>query len=158
MDARDNAGRTPLHRVARLAEVEQVMLLVSRGADTGLRDHWGRRPLDLIRGNGLVELYGGHCRKSLERLLGGFLTAKVVAVRPDSLVMQVESVHWKYPDAEREAKERGTFTLPRGLFRKVPEAGDCLRCAKGVSPVLDEVWDKAWRVARQRDLGIEPER
>jgi hypothetical protein len=90
----------------------------------------------------------------LERLLGGFMTAKVVEVRRDSLVMQVENVHWKFPAAEREAKERGMLMLPRGLFYELPAPGDLIRCAKHLTRDVSE----AWRVARRRDLGIEPQR
>ena len=46
------------------------------------------------------------------------------------------------------------LTVPCGLLRDVPEPGEILRCRKGLSQALDE----AWREARRRELGIEPER
>jgi hypothetical protein len=88
----------------------------------------------------------------LERLLGGFMTARIVEARPDSLIVRVESLHSKYPEAQRRASERGMLTIPCALLHEVPEPGDVVRCRKGLSPALDE----AWRAARRRELGIEP--
>ena len=122
----------------------------SRGADVSIRDHQGRTPLNRV----LTHLPEDNQRELLERLLGGFVTAKVVEARSDSLILRVETFHSKYPEAERQAKERGNLTVPCGLLRDVPEPGEIIRCRKGLSQALDE----AWRDARRRDLGIEPAR
>jgi hypothetical protein len=102
----------------------------------------------------LAHLAEDNQRELLERLLGGFLTVRVVEARPDSLIVQVETLHSKYPEAVRQARERGMLTVPCGLLREVPDPGEILRCRKGLSQALDE----AWREARRRELGIEPER
>ena len=87
--------------------------------------------------------------RALERLLGGFAIAKVIEARPDSLIMRVESVHSIYPEAYWQAKERGLIAIPAGLLREVPEPGHYIGCPRGLSPILDEAWDKAWRVAQE---------
>lgn len=155
IDARDAAGWTPLHCAAFRGRLDEVTLLVSRGANVGLRDVAGNTPLDLA---------WEHCSQqeplpeqrwvALERLLGGFMTARVVDAPPDSLIMQVQTLHLSYPEAEREAKAHGTLTIPRAILREAPEPGDLIVCQKGLSPVLDE----AWRHAHKRDLDIERER
>jgi ankyrin repeat protein len=154
IDARDAAGRTPLHCAARLGRVEAVTQLVSRGADVGIPDNQGRTPLDRVLANRLLDPQDNR-REPLARLLGGFMTAKVVEARPDSLILRVESLHTKYPEAERRATERGTLTVPCGVFRKTPEPGQLVRCEKGLTPGLDEAWSEARRKA---ELGIERER
>jgi hypothetical protein len=150
IDARDAAGETPLHFAAGLGRIKATTFLVSRGADVSIRDHQGRTPLNRV----LTHLPEDNQRELLERLLGGFVTAKVVEARSDSLILRVETFHSKYPEAERQAKERGNLTVPCGLLRDVPELGEIIRCRKGLSQALDE----AWREARRRDLGIEPAR
>ena len=150
IDARDAAGETPLHFAAGLGRVKATTFLVSRGADVSIRDHQGRTPLNRV----LTHLPEDDQRELLERLLGGFVTAKVVEARSDSLILRVETFHSKYPEAERQAKERGNLTVPCGLLRDVPEPGEIIRCRKGLSQALDE----AWRDVRRRDLGIEPAR
>ena len=150
IDARDAAGETPLHFAAGLGRVKATTFLVSHGADVSIRDHQGRTPLNRV----LTHLPEDNQRELLERLLGGFVTAKVVEARSDSLILRVETLHSKYPEAERQAKERGNLTVPCGLLRDVPEPGEIIRCRKGLSQALDE----AWRDARRRDLGIEPAR
>ena len=151
IDARDATGRTPLHCAAGLGRLEEATSLVSRGADVSLLDHEGRTPLDLVRD---MDLLREDYREPLERLLAGFITVKIVEARPDSLILQVESLHVRYSDAERVATERGTLTLPAALLHDVPEVGELIQCRKGLSPVLDEAWSEA----RRRDLGIEPVR
>ena len=146
IDARDAAGETPLHFAAGLGRVKATTFLVSRGADVSIRDHQGRTPLNRV----LTHLP----EDNQQRLLGGFVTAKVVEARSDSLILRVETFHSKYPEAERQAKERGNLTVPCGLLRDVPEPGEIIRCRKGLSQGLDD----AWREARRRDLGIEPAR
>ena len=150
IDARSVAGRTPLHLAAILGRVEEASFLVSRGADLSIRDRNGETPLHLALTN--VEK---HLQEPFTRLLGGFMTAEVVEARPDSLILRVESLHTKYPEAERRATERGTLTVPCGVFRETPEPGQLVRCQKGISPGLDEAWSEARRKA---ELGIERER
>src|SRR5512142_3235563 len=89
-----------------------------------------------------------------KRLLGGFITAQVLEVQANSLRVRVESVHSKYPEAERQATERGALILPCGLLDDVPEPGDILRCAKG----LAHGQDKVWRATHRERLDSEPER
>ena len=83
------------------------------------------------------------------------MTAKVVEAQPDALILRVETIHSKYPEAERQAKEQGTLTVPCGIFPERPEPGNLVRCQKGLSPGLDEAWSEARRKA---ELGIERER
>ena len=124
---------------------------MSRGADVSIRDHEGRTPLErMLEDRHLEE----HLREPLKLLLGGFLAVKVMEAGPDSLIIRVESLHSKYPEAERRATERGTLVVPRGVLRDVPEPGDLIRCRKGLSPALDE----AWSAAHRNDLGHEPMR
>ena len=154
IDARDAAGRTPLHLAADVGRVEATAFLVSRGADVSLRDHEGRTPLDCawkIHAQGILS---EHQREQLERLLAGFMTAQVVEARPDSLILWVESVHSRFTEADRRATERGTLTIPSGAFREAPIPGQLIRCEKGLTPALDEAWNRA----HKRDLGIERER
>jgi hypothetical protein len=101
-----------------------------------------------------MEYLGDEQRELLERLLGGFMTVRVVEARLDSLVVEVESVHSRYPVALRQARERGTLAVPCGVFPEVPEPGDVIRCRKGLTQALDDVW----RQVRRRELGIELER
>ena len=140
IDARDATGRTPLHCAASLGRLEEATSLVSRGADVSLLDHEGRTPLDLVRD---MDLLREDYREPLERLLAGFITVKIVEARPDSLILQVESLHVRFSDAERVATERGTLTIPAALLHDVPEAGELIQCRKGLSPVLDEAWSEA---------------
>jgi hypothetical protein len=155
IDARDPGRRTPLHVAADLGRVEAVTFLVSRGADVSLRDHADRTPRDYVRDDHARGYLSKDLWQSLERLLGGFMTARVVEARPDSLIMRVETIHSKYPEAERRATERGTLIVPCGVFREAPAVGVLVRCEKGLSPSLDE----AWREARRKvELGIERER
>ena len=142
-------GWTPLHCTAFVGRVEEASFLVSRGADVSIRDTNGETPLHVALVN--VEK---HLREPFKRLLGGFMTVKVVEARPNSLVVQVESLHSIFPDAEWRAQERGTMTVPCGIFPEIPKLGDLVGCQKGISPVLDE----AWSHAHKRDLGIERER
>jgi hypothetical protein len=83
------------------------------------------------------------------------MTARIVEVRPDSLILRVESVHTKFSEADRRATERGTLTVPCGVFREAPEPGQLVRCEKGLTPSLDEAWSEA---RRKVELGIERER
>ena len=53
------------------------------------------------------------------------------------------------------ATERGTLTVPCGVFRHAPAVGDLVRCQKGLSPGLDEAWSE---FRRKAELGIERER
>jgi Ankyrin repeats (3 copies) len=160
IDARDDmVGWTPLHCAARHGRLEAATFLVSRGSDVDLRDRDGLTPLDLAREHLRREYPLREQRwEALERLLAGFATAKVIEARSDSLIMRVESVHSIYPEAYWQAKERGLIAIPAGLLRDLPEPGHYIECPRGLSPVLDEAWDKAWRVARRKDLGIEPVR
>ena len=64
--------------------------------------------------------------------------------------MRVESVHSIYPEAYWQAKERGLIAIPAGLLRDLPEPGHYIGCPRGLSPILDEAWDKAWRVGAGR--------
>ena len=155
IDARDAYGRTPLHYAAHLGRGEATTYLVSRGADVSLRDHDGRTPLDLLRTTIRLDPQQEYRWAPLARLLGGFMTARIVEARPDSLILRVESLHTKYPEAERRATERGTLTVPCGVFRETPEPGQLVRCEKGLTPGLDEAWTEARRKA---ELGIERER
>lgn len=154
INARDARARTPLLCAADLGRIHATAFLVSRGADVSICDHHGRTPLALVRRNHRMEYLGDEQRELLERLLGGFMTVRVVEARPDSLIVQVESVHSRYPEAIRRASERGTLAVPCGLFPEAPQPGDVIRCRKGLSQGLDE----AWRQERRRELGIEPER
>jgi hypothetical protein len=160
IDARCVDGWTPLHCAAALGRFEEASFLVGRGADVSIRDRDGLTPLDVARAHHPDEREPLSERRwrALERLLGGFAIAKVIEARPDSLIMRVESVHSIYPEAYWQAKERGLIAIPAGLLREVPEPGHYIGCPRGLSPILDEAWDKAWRVARRKDLGIEPVR
>ncbi len=150
IDARDAAGETPLHFAAGLGRVKATTFLVSRGADVSIRDHQGRTPLNRV----LTHLPEDNQRELLERLLGGFVTAKVVEARSDSLILRVETFHSKYPEAERQAKERGNLTVPCGLLRDVPEPGEIIRCRKGLSQALDEAWRDAQEGSRHRASAV----
>ena len=155
IDARDVRGLTPLHLAARLDRLNETTYLVGRGADVSIRDHNGETPLDHMRMNDPADIQGAARRQSFERLLAGFMTVKVVEARPDSLVVQVETLHSIYPEAEWQATERGTLTVPCGVFHDAPEPGQLVRCEKGLSPGLDEAWSEA---RRKVELGIERER
>ena len=96
-----------------------------------------------------------HLRKPFKRLLGGFMTAEVVEARSDSLILRVETIHSKFPEAERQAKQCGTLTVPCAVVPERPHIGDLVRCEKGLTPGLDEAWSEARRKA---ELGIERER
>jgi Ankyrin repeats (3 copies) len=150
IDARDASGKTPLHNAATLARIDAASFLVSRGADVSLRNRNGETSLHLVPKD--VEK---HLREPFRRLLGGFLTAHVVEARPDSLIVRVETIHSKFPEAERQAKQCGTLTVPCGVFSERPHIGDLVRCEKGLTPGLDEAWSEARRKA---ELGIERER
>ena len=152
IDARDNTAMTPLHRTACCGRLDTTTFLVRRGADVSLRDNTDMTPLALVRS----ARYRGpdKWREQLERVLGGFLTARVVEARGDSLIVRVEELHSTYPEAERQAKGRGMLAIPCGFLPEPPGPGDYLRCHKGLTQDLNE----AWREARQRDLGIEPVR
>jgi Ankyrin repeats (3 copies)/Ankyrin repeat len=150
IDARCVDGWTPLHCTAFVGRVEEASFLVSRGADVSIRDTNGETPLHVALVN--VEK---HLREPFKRLLGGFMTAEVVEARPDALILRVETIHSKYTEAERLAKQCGTLIVPCGIFSERPRLGDVLRCQKGLSPGLDEAWTEARRKA---ELGIERER
>src|SRR5512147_1873773 len=154
IDARDARAQTPLHCAADLGRIHATTFLVSRGADVSICDHQGRTPLALVRRNHIMEYLGDDQRQLLERLLGGFMTARVVEARRNSLIVLVETLHSRYPEAERQAREGGTLTIPCGLLPEPPKVGDRLSCQKGLTRELSE----AWREARRRDLGIERER
>lgn len=52
INARDDAGRTPLHRIAEGSEeVADVRLWLDRGADPQVRDRDGKRPVDMVPGS-----------------------------------------------------------------------------------------------------------
>lgn len=124
---------------------------MSRGADVSIRDHDGRTRPEVVWEDDTEERLGDP-RQPPEYLLGGFTTVKVVEARPDSLIVRVEGHHGRFPDAEREAKERGTLTVATKLFGgDVPEPGQLIRCREGLSPTVDE----AWSHARRKDLGVE---
>ena len=154
IDARDNTGMTPLHWTAYLGRIQPTMFLVSRGADVSLRDERGWTPLVLVRREHLAQYLGDEQRELFERVLGGFLTARVIETRGNSLIVRVEGVHWRYTEAERQARGRDMLALPCGLLPEPPDLGDYLKCHKTLTQDLNE----AWREARQRDLGIEPVR
>src|SRR5512135_1982378 len=116
IDARDAAGKTPLHNAAMAGRIEAATFLVGRGADVHLRDRHGEAPLYLVPSN----LDSQH-RQQFTRLLSGFMTAHVVDVRPDSLVVKVESLHSNFLEAESHAKLHGTLTIPCGLFLQRPQ-------------------------------------
>src|SRR5512135_305925 len=87
IDARDAAGQTPLHKAAGLGRVEATTYLVGRGADVAICDHDGRTPLHHVLMDRHLE---EHLREPLERLLWGFMTARIVEARQDSLIVRVE--------------------------------------------------------------------
>ena len=114
IDARSVAGRTPLHLAAILGRVEEASFLVSRGADVSIRDRNGETPLHVALAN--VEK---HLQEPFTRLLGGFMTAEVVEARPDALILRVESVHSKFPEAEPAGNGARDFDCPlRSLPRE----------------------------------------
>ena len=98
-----------------------------------------------MRDNAFDEPLNEQHRAPFERLLGGFMTAKVVETQPGSLILRVETIHTKYTEAERQAKEQGTLTVPCGVFGERLDPGKLVRCQKGLSPVLDEAWRHAHR-------------
>ena len=57
-NAQDYDGRRPLHLAAGEEHLEVVTLLLSRGADPGVRDRWGHAPLDGCS-------HDGPCEKAL---------------------------------------------------------------------------------------------
>ncbi len=57
-NAQDYDGRRPLHLAAGEEHLEVVTLLLSRGADPGVRDRWGHAPLDGCS-------HDGQCEKAL---------------------------------------------------------------------------------------------
>jgi hypothetical protein len=146
IDARDNTGMTPLHCAAR---VGRATFLVKRGADVSLRDNTGMTPLALVRS--ARYLGADKWREQLERVLGGFLTARVVEARGDLLIVRVEGLHSKYPEAKRQAREGRMLTIPAGLLPEPPDPGEYLKCHKTLTQDLSE----AWRETRRRDLGLE---
>ena len=150
IDAYDREGVTPLHVACGFGRFDQATFLVSRGAHVALRDQYDLTPLDHLRERH-QELLG---KEPWERLLGGFLTARVLEVQGNSLRVQVESLHWKYTKVEQQARERGTLILPCGYLDDVPEPGDILRCAKG----LAHGQEKIWRATHRRGRDIERER
>jgi ankyrin repeat protein len=149
IDARDAGGKTPLHNAVIVGRIDAASFLVSQGADVHICDRYGQEPLHLVPPD-----VDKHLRQPFKRLLGGFMTAEVVEARPDSLIVRVETIHSKFPEAERQAKQCGTLTVPCGVFSERPHIGDLVRCEKGLTPGLDEAWSEA----RRRDLGIERER
>jgi len=150
IDARDRDGFTPLHVASGFGHFNEATFLVSRGADVAARNRHGLTPLDHHLRERPREPLG---KEPWERLLGGFMTAQVLEVQANSLKVRVESVHSKYPEVERLARERGALILPCGLLDDVPEPGDILRCAKG----LAHGQDKVWRATHRRRLDIERE-
>jgi ankyrin repeat protein len=48
-------GRTPLHFSAQLGDVELIRMLLARGADPELRDHYGETPLKAAERDGATE-------------------------------------------------------------------------------------------------------
>ena len=54
-NAQDYDGRRPLHLAAGEEHLEVVTLLLSRGADPGVRDRWGHAPLDGCSHDGACE-------------------------------------------------------------------------------------------------------
>jgi len=44
IDATDGVGRTPLHMAFRFNRSEEAEFLIANGADTNIKDHYGRRP------------------------------------------------------------------------------------------------------------------
>ena len=81
------------------------------------------------------------------------MTAQVLEVQANSLKVRVESVHSKYPEVERQARERGALILPCALLDDVPEPGDILRCAKGLGMAR-----RSMAPTHRRRLDIERER
>jgi hypothetical protein len=61
---------------------------------------------------------------ALERLLAGFAIARVIEARPNSLIMQVESVHTIYPEAYWHAQEQGMVAIPATRFPAAPSRGE----------------------------------
>ena len=147
---RDRFGRTPLHYGAGFGTEGHLRVLLDGGAEIDARDRRGLTPLDHLRERH-QELLG---KEPWERLLGGFMTARVLEVQGNSLKVQVVSVHSKYPEVEQQARERGALILPCGYLDDVPEPGDILRCAKGLA--LGQ--EKIWHATHRRDLDIERER
>jgi ankyrin repeat protein len=149
IDARNRYGSTPLHEASGFDHFKEATFLVSRGADVAARDRHGLTPLDHHLQRCRLEP-----QEPWERLLGGFMTARVLEVQGNSLKVQVVSVHSKYPEVEQQARERGALILPCGYLDDVPEPGDILRCAKGLA--LGQ--EKIWHAMHRRDLDIERER
>jgi len=124
IDARDVAGWTPLHCAAALGRLEAATFLVSRGAGVGLRDRDGLTPLDIARAHDPREPLSEQRWAALERLLAGFAIARVIEARPNSLIMQVESVHTIYPEAYWHAQEQGMVAIPATRFPAAPSRGE----------------------------------
>ena len=124
IDVRDDAGWTPLHCAATLGRVEEATFLVSRGSDVGIRDHHGRTPLDLAQAHDPQEPLSEQRWAALEQVLGGFVNMRIVGVRLDSLLLEVENVHPRYPDAEWHAQEQGMVTVPATRFPAAPSRGE----------------------------------
>ena len=160
-NARDDLGRTPLFFAARATKDHDIAeLLLDEGADVRARSVCGLTPLDLARTP--QELLSEERWAALQQVLGGFVNMRIVGVRLDSLLLEVENVHPRYPDAECEARERGTLTVPAALLHDVPARGELIPYRKGLVPLLDKAWGQAMRETieneRRKDLGIEPAR
>ena len=98
---------------------------------------------------------------ALQQVLGGFVNMRIVRVRLDSLLLEVENVHPRYPDAESEAKERGRSPSRPHSCTMCPR-GELIPYRKGLVPLLDKAWGQAMRETieneRRRELGFEPVR
>jgi hypothetical protein len=79
-----------------------------------------------------------------------FVVVKVLQTERDSLIMQVETQHGTFREAQQEAWRPGSLAFPYRFGPDAPPVGELIRWPKGLSSIID----RAWRAQRRRELGI----
>jgi hypothetical protein len=121
-NAQDYDGRRPLHLAAGEEHLEVVTLLLSRGADPGVRDRWGHAPLDGCSHDGPCEqalIKAGAPPRRMDGSQGGDQTPRDGGCEFITDPQDVELL---------ERLGGGSFgVVYRATWRGTPVAAKCLR-------------------------------